>query len=82
MRSHFIWIFSILLAFALGSVTGAGASSSTQIVADETAGVIRVMVKGKEVATFDHAGLHVAGDVAFDGKLADTHSDAAPEKAP
>ena len=71
MRGFFCWSIGIAVAFALGAGIGAHAGPSTQVVADEAAGVVRVMVKGKEVAHFDEQGFHVDGDVTYAGAIKD-----------
>jgi len=44
------------------------ASPRTDVSVETDPDVIRVFVGGKEIATFDAAGLHVNGDITFTGK--------------
>lgn len=50
----------------------AQASPRVEIVADETAGIARIMIDGKEVARFTADGLDVPGDIKFGGVMTDT----------
>lgn len=41
------------------------------IVSDHEAGAVRFMIDGKEQARLDATGLHVRGDISYDGTLTD-----------
>jgi len=43
-------------------------NSQTQVIVDEAANTVRIMIGGKEVMTVDASGLHVNGDISFTGK--------------
>jgi hypothetical protein len=43
-------------------------------VADQKAGLLRVVIDGKPVAWFDASGLHVIQDVEYGGSIGDTGS--------
>lgn len=42
-----------------------------QVVQDEKAGVVRILIDGKEVFAIDAKGLHVEGDVVYSGVTTD-----------
>lgn len=71
-------------AFA-GDAQPAQAKPATRIEADDKAGVIRFIVKGKEAARLDGAGLHVRESVEYGGTATDTgeaaYGGSAPAKA-
>ena len=46
-------------------------TTKTQIVVDEEAGTVSIIINGKEVATFFEDGLHIWGDASYNGTLAD-----------
>jgi hypothetical protein len=45
-----------------------------RLVADQKAGVLRVVIDGKSVAWFDASGLHVNQNIEYGGTLSDTGS--------
>lgn len=47
--------------------------NQTQIVTDEQAGVVRVLIKGREVLVIDENGLTVQGNIAYSGNITDTN---------
>ena len=61
----------LLVAFFLAGVGGLALAAkpepathrNAEIIADEAAGVVRIMIHGKEVAHFDEYGLHVTDDI-------------------
>jgi hypothetical protein len=61
------------VAAILTAVTARAAKpAATQVIADDEAGIVLVMVQGTEVARFDARGLHVAGDLSYSGQITDT----------
>jgi len=52
----------------------AEAGQRTDITVQAHPDIIRIMVSGKEIATFDAAGLHVNGDVTASGKVSENAS--------
>ena len=44
---------------------------AAQIITDEKAGIISILIKGKEVVRIDEAGLHVFGDMSYNGTITD-----------
>lgn len=58
------------------------AAATTDVVVDEEAGTVRVLINGREMVLIDHEGLHVKGDVSFNGMLVDTGGRAEPDDAP
>lgn len=46
---------------------------AAQIVADPDAGTVDIIIQGRPVARFDATGLHVQGDLEYDGSLTDTN---------
>ena len=79
MRSSW-FTFSLCLFLLLGTMSvlsgGHAAAKSgdgkTQVVTDEQAHVVRVIIDGKEVLTIDAKGLHVNGNVEYSGTIRDT----------
>ena len=72
-----IWFAGLLLAVVVVTAAAtraytAPAEPQTRVVTDQATGVIRFIVKGKEQARIDAAGLHVRQDVAYGGDLTDT----------
>jgi hypothetical protein len=47
-------------------------AGKTEIVTDEKAHVVRILIDGKEVVAIDATGLRVKGDVAYSGVITDT----------
>ena len=47
-------------------------SATTRIEIDEKSDVIRFFIKGEPAALLDEQGLHVVGDIVYDGVLSDT----------
>ena len=45
---------------------------TTQVVTDEKAHTVRVLIDGKEILTINAEGLHVHGDIDYAGVLTDT----------
>jgi hypothetical protein len=43
-----------------------------EIIPDQEAGAVRIVIDGRDVATIDADGLHVAGNIAYTGSLTDT----------
>lgn len=41
------------------------------MVADERAGIVRIIIEGREAAHFDAVGLHVRGNIDYGGMLTD-----------
>jgi hypothetical protein len=60
-------------ATGTGRTTAAASSSPpsppqrVQLIEDQNAGAVRVVVDGKEIARVDANGLHVRGDIAYGG---------------
>ena len=50
------------------------AAGKTEIVTDEKAHVVRILIDGKEVVAIDAKGLHVDGDVEYSGVTTDRGS--------
>jgi len=76
-------LFTVLVSVMALGVTVAYAvrdnnNNTTTIAVDEKAGTIRFLAAGKEVATINAAGLHVAGDIEYTGMMADTGSAVQP----
>jgi hypothetical protein len=46
-------------------------AGATRIETDQKTGVIRFVVKGREVARIDAKGLHVRGDIDYTGVITD-----------
>ena len=46
--------------------------SKPEIVVDQQANVVRILIDGKEIVVIDAKGLHVKGDVDYTGMLVDT----------
>ena len=55
---------------------GAEPADKVEIVTDEGAGAVRIVIDGREVATIDADGLHVTGDIEYTGAVRDTAGDA------
>jgi hypothetical protein len=51
---------------------GRGAADKVSIITDQDTGAVRILIDGREVATIDADGLHVAGNIAYTGNLTDT----------
>jgi len=47
-------------------------SSKTEIIADDAAGTVRIVINGKTFGMFTEEGLHVIGDVVYGGTITDT----------
>lgn len=58
-------IYTVAVAFA------APPMPSTRIEADDSAGVIRFIVKGREEARLDETGLHVRQGIGYGGAITD-----------
>lgn len=50
----------------------ASAASKVEVVEDQDAGVVRVLIGGKEVVVIDERGLHVTGDIEYTGVSTDS----------
>ena len=46
-------------------------ADKVEIVTDEDAGAVRILIDGKPVVIIDETGLHVRGDISYGGKLTD-----------
>jgi hypothetical protein len=42
-----------------------------EIIEDQEAGAVRVLIDGKEVLTIDASGLHVSGSIIYTGSITD-----------
>jgi hypothetical protein len=79
-------VFLTLPAYAEDAATTSGEAATktpakrAELIVDEQAGVIKFVIDGVEKARIDEIGLHVAGDVAYTGTLADTNAIAAEPK--
>jgi len=62
---------AVAAAGAVGFAAGASASSATQIVTDEAAGIVRVMVRGQEMVRIDDSGMHVRRNLEYGGTITD-----------
>jgi len=77
-ESLFIVLIIIALASALYVIKDAnnGAVAEdplrTAVVADEQAGIVRIIIEGREAARFDAAGLHVQANINYGGSLTDS----------
>lgn len=47
------------------------AAKSLEVIEDESAGAIRFVIDGREVARIDRSGLRVLGDITYGGSLTD-----------
>lgn len=47
----------------------------TEIIADEAAGTVSIVIDGKTVGLFTKDGLHVLGDIVYGGTITDTGAD-------
>ena len=73
------WFIIVLIIIALASALyviqnanrGAAAEPQTAVVADEQAGIVRIIIEGREAARFDAAGLHVRENIDYGGMLTD-----------
>lgn len=80
MHALFLFLLVCLSGFPVsaqepGSSDPVSAAPQTRIEADEKAGIVRIIVEGREVAHIDASGLHVRGDIEFGGILTDTGQD-------
>ena len=70
-----LFALSLLAVASLAGFASSRAAApqpSTRIEADDRAGVIRFIVKGREQARLDDAGLHVREGVGYGGSMTDT----------
>jgi hypothetical protein len=51
---------------------GAVPADRVEILTDQDAGAVRIVIDGRDVATIDADGLHVAGNIAYTGIITDT----------
>jgi hypothetical protein len=51
-------------------------AETPQIVTDEKAGIVRVLIAGREILRIDDSGLHVKGNIEYTGQLKDAGSKA------
>lgn len=68
MRTGFSFLLVVLSlavagSFALAAKPQPSIHRNAEIIADEAAGVVRIMIHGKEAARFDEYGLHVTDDI-------------------
>lgn len=49
-----------------------------EIITDEKAGVVRVLIAGREILRIDAAGLHVKGDLDYTGVMTDRGESKSP----
>jgi hypothetical protein len=67
------WLATFPVAAALAQdQSGTEPADTVEIITDQEAGAVRILIDGREVATIDADGLHVAGNIAYTGTLADT----------
>jgi hypothetical protein len=52
--------------------SGTEPTDRVEIIPDQDAGAVRILIDGREVATIDADGLHVAGNIAYTGNITDT----------
>lgn len=75
MRSQFITtalcgvVAGAVIASTIAAFAAKPAPSGTEIVVDKQNGAVTFFIDGFKVASFEATGLHVAGDLTFDGKL-------------
>ena len=50
-------------------------SPKTEIIADDEAGTVSIVIDGKIVGLFTKDGLHVLGDIVYSGTITDTGAD-------
>lgn len=80
MRS-ILFLFAAFIFFQLASPAFAAAgiapavdkkaADRVQFETDQKAGVVRIIIDGKEVARIDATGFYVHGDIAYTGTIAD-----------
>jgi hypothetical protein len=58
-------------AYAAGPAPQPTPQQATRIETDQKTGAIRFIVDGREVARFEHDGLHVRGNIAYTGEIDD-----------
>jgi hypothetical protein len=80
---HFVFAAALLLSFAAGHAVkfpGARAadqrpppaSQRAELIEDQTAGAVRIMIDGKQAAWFDAQGLHVVHGIEYGDQITDT----------
>jgi phage baseplate assembly protein gpV len=63
--------FSVPAALAQDQ-SAAEPAKKVEIITDQEAGAVRIVIDGRGVATIDADGLHVAGNLSYTGTLTDT----------
>ena len=72
-------------AFALepappAASTQAPTSGRTAVVHDEATGTVHIQIDGKDVVVIDATGLHVVGDITYDGLIQDSATGAPDDR--
>lgn len=72
-RKSFLYgvVLSALLLLTAPILQADVPQPAAQIITDEKAGIISILIKGKEVVRIDEAGLHVFGDMSYNGTITD-----------
>ena len=80
MRESFVVIVLIIIAIVSAFYVIKDANNGvvaedplrTAVVADEQAGIVRIIIEGLEAARFDARGLHVQANINYGGSLTDS----------
>ncbi len=76
MKAYLIGIMvAVLLSSGLVLAQNTSEEASTRLEADQKAGIVRIIIEGKEVAQFTPKGLRVIGDITYGGVLRDAGPD-------
>ena len=70
-RFWFIPFLCVFFLLGVVSTLSATAGGKTQVITDEKAHTVKVVIDGKEVLTIDAKGLHVNGSVQYTGTIRD-----------
>lgn len=75
-RLRFFLLIAFVLGFASASLAWADKLSTerVQILTDQQAGTVRIVIDGQAVMTVDAEGAHVNGDISYSGVTVDTGS--------
>lgn len=68
-RQIIFFTLAVVVALSVGVAVGARAAGGTRVVTDEAAGVVRVMVKGKEMLRVDEEGVHILNGGWFPARI-------------
>lgn len=86
MRTRLVFAVTALcgatLGIALSTLPPARAvePGAAAVIADERAGVVKIMIKGQEIARFDENGLQVDGDLTYSGAISDSEASNATQE--